>query len=224
MARTGARWCSPRSGGRCGRRWSCREAGASEALRAGCTAVSAGTEIAIYSGSHIGYTIPGARYPRMPFHPGYAWAGTVEAVGPGVRGRSAGDRVLGSFHHRGPGGGGGGGRLLDLIPEGVTLEQACLACLATIAMQGVRLAQVRLGEGGGLRAGPDRAVRPAAGRGSTAPRRSSGWTCWMPGWRWPGATGPPTWSIPPGRTPRAIARRPAGEGRTWPSRPPGTRR
>jgi 2-desacetyl-2-hydroxyethyl bacteriochlorophyllide A dehydrogenase len=124
------------------------ELGPSEALlRAGCTAVSAGTEIAIYSGSHIGYTIPGARYPRMPFHPGYAWAGTVEAVGPGVRAFRPGDRVLGSFHHQDLLVAEVEDGRLDLIPEGVTLEQACLARLATIAMQGVRLAQVRLGEG-----------------------------------------------------------------------------
>jgi 2-desacetyl-2-hydroxyethyl bacteriochlorophyllide A dehydrogenase len=110
------------------------------------TAVSAGTEIAIYSGSHIGYTIPGARYPRMPFYPGYAFAGVVEAVGRGVTTVRPGDRVLGSMGHqdrvavdveRGR---------LDLIPEGVSFDEACLARLATISMQGVRLANIRLGE------------------------------------------------------------------------------
>lgn len=110
------------------------------------TLVSAGTEIAIYSGSHIGYTIPGARYPRIPFYPGYAFAGIVEAAGSGVTNLRPRDRVLGSMGHqdrvvvdveRGR---------LDLIPEGVSFEEACLARLATISMQGVRLARIRLGE------------------------------------------------------------------------------
>lgn len=115
-------------------------------VRAARTVVSAGTEIAIYSGAHIGYTIPGARYPRMPFYPGYAFAGTVEAVGDAVTAYRPGDRVLGTLGHqnlvvvdeaRGR---------LDHIPEGVSFEQACLARLATIAMQGVRLANLKLGE------------------------------------------------------------------------------
>jgi 2-desacetyl-2-hydroxyethyl bacteriochlorophyllide A dehydrogenase len=123
------------------------ELGPNEVLvRAARTVVSAGTEIAIYSGAHIGYTIPGARYPRMPFYPGYSFAGTVEAVGSGVGAFAAGDRVLGTMGHqdrvvvdveRGQ---------LDRIPDGVTFEQACLARLATISMQGVRLANIKLGE------------------------------------------------------------------------------
>jgi 2-desacetyl-2-hydroxyethyl bacteriochlorophyllide A dehydrogenase len=115
-------------------------------IRTACTLVSAGTEIAIYSGAHIGYTIPGARYPRMPFYPGYASAGTVEAVGSAVTTLRPGDRVLGSTGHQ--------DRVVvdlerantDVIPDGVSFEQACLARLATISMQGVRLARIRLGE------------------------------------------------------------------------------
>jgi 2-desacetyl-2-hydroxyethyl bacteriochlorophyllide A dehydrogenase len=115
-------------------------------VKAACTLVSAGTELAIYTGAHIGYTIPGSSYPRMPFHPGYAFAGTVQAVGPAVTSPRPGERVLGSMGHQdwavvdaARGG-------LDAIPEGVTFEQACLARLATISMQGVRLAGIKLGE------------------------------------------------------------------------------
>jgi 2-desacetyl-2-hydroxyethyl bacteriochlorophyllide A dehydrogenase len=115
-------------------------------VKAARTVVSAGTEIAIYSGAHIGYTIPGARYPRMPFYPGYAFAGTVEAAGAAVTTLHPGDRVLGSMGHQ--------DRVivdaeqgrLDHIPDGVSFDQACLARLATISMQGVRLARLALGE------------------------------------------------------------------------------
>ena len=115
-------------------------------VKAARTVVSAGTEIAIYSGAHIGYTIPGARYPRMPFYPGYAFAGTVEAVGSAVTSFKAGDRVLGSMGHQDWVVVDAEQGRLDLIPDGVSFEQACLARLATIAMQGVRLARLTLGE------------------------------------------------------------------------------
>lgn len=121
-------------------------------VEAARTLVSAGTEIAIYSGAHIGYTIPNARYPRLPFHPGYAFAGTVASVGSGVTAFVPGDRVLGSMNHQDRvvvevGGADGQGQdRLEHIPEAVSFEQACLARLAIIAMQGVRLARVMLGE------------------------------------------------------------------------------
>jgi 2-desacetyl-2-hydroxyethyl bacteriochlorophyllide A dehydrogenase len=110
------------------------------------TLVSAGTEIAIYSGAHIGYSTPGARYPRLPYHAGYAFAGTVEAAGAEVTGLKPGDRVTGSMNHqdwvvvdtaRGD---------LDRIPDGVSFEQACLSRLATISLQGVRLSRLSMGE------------------------------------------------------------------------------
>jgi 2-desacetyl-2-hydroxyethyl bacteriochlorophyllide A dehydrogenase len=115
-------------------------------VRAACTLVSAGTEIAIYSGSHIGYTIPGSTYPRMPHHPGYAFAGTVEAVGASVTAFRPGDRLAGSANHAERVVVNPNRALLLPLPDGVSFEQGCLARLASIAMQGVRLATVRLGE------------------------------------------------------------------------------
>jgi 2-desacetyl-2-hydroxyethyl bacteriochlorophyllide A dehydrogenase len=115
-------------------------------LRGVCSLVSAGTEIAIYSGSHIGYTIPGAAYPRLPHRPGYAAAGIVEAVGSAVTRFRVGDRVGGSYHHADWAVVDATGDRLFALPEEVSFEQACLARLATIAEQGVRMAKVRLGD------------------------------------------------------------------------------
>ncbi|HEV2125752.1 MAG TPA: zinc-binding alcohol dehydrogenase [Chloroflexota bacterium] len=116
-------------------------------VRTACTLVSAGTEIAIYSGNHIGFRTPGATYPRMPFHPGYASAGTVVAIGDAVTTFRPGDRVCGSQRHEpwSVVSTESGSRLLPL-PEGVSFEQGCLSRLASIAVQGVRLARVQLGE------------------------------------------------------------------------------
>ena len=115
-------------------------------IRTARTLVSAGTEIAIYSGSHIGYSTPGARYPRLPFYPGYAYAGTVEEVGPQVTAFQPGDRILGSMGHQDVTVVEADTDRLDHIPDGVAFEQACLARLAAISLQGVRLARLSLGE------------------------------------------------------------------------------
>ena len=110
------------------------------------TLVSAGTEIAIYSGSHIGYSTPGSRYPRLPFYPGYAYAGTVEKAGAEVTAFKPGDRVLGSMGHTDWTLVEADADRLDLIPDGVGFEQACLARLSAISLQGVRLARISMGE------------------------------------------------------------------------------
>ncbi len=115
-------------------------------VRAACTLVSAGTEIAIYSGSHIGYTIPDATYPRLPMNPGYAFAGTVETVGEAVTSLQPGDRVSGGMPHA-------DWAVVDVsrggllpLPETVSFEQACLARVAVFSLQGIRLARLQLGE------------------------------------------------------------------------------
>jgi threonine dehydrogenase-like Zn-dependent dehydrogenase len=114
--------------------------------RAVCSMVSAGTELGVFAGTHIGFRTPGATYPRIPFRPGYVSAGVVEAVGSDVLDVRPGDRVsVGARHEdwavvdtlRRP---------LLRLPDEVTFEQACVARLAQISMQGVRLARIQLGE------------------------------------------------------------------------------
>ena len=115
-------------------------------VRAVRTLVSAGTEIAIYSGAHIGYRTPGARYPRLPFRPGYAFAGIVEAVGADVTAYKQGDRVTGGMNHQDFVVVDTARSDMNLIPDGVSFEQACLARLSVISLQGVRLSHIALGE------------------------------------------------------------------------------
>jgi 2-desacetyl-2-hydroxyethyl bacteriochlorophyllide A dehydrogenase len=115
-------------------------------LRARCTLISAGTEIAIYSGQHIGYTIPGATYPRLPFRPGYSFAGTVEAVGSAVTDFRPGDRVCSGSRHAAFAVVDTARSALIRIPDEVGFEAAALSRLATISLHGVRLARLSLGE------------------------------------------------------------------------------
>ena len=115
-------------------------------IRTARTVVSAGTELAIFGGAHIGFSTPGATYPRMPFRPGYASAGTIEAVGSGVTDWKVGDRVSGATNHAEWAVVETGRQTLVRLPDGVGFEQGCMARLAQIPMQGVRLANVKLGE------------------------------------------------------------------------------
>jgi predicted dehydrogenase/threonine dehydrogenase-like Zn-dependent dehydrogenase len=79
-----------------------------------------------------------------PIGLGYSSAGVVLAAGAGVQGFKPGDRVASNGPHAGvvciP------KNLCALIPEGVPLEQAAFATLGAIALQGVRLARLGLGD------------------------------------------------------------------------------
>ena len=121
-------------------------------VRAVCSAVSAGTELAVYSGTHITYSLssPEAGQPRpmagVPARPGYAFAGIVEAVGSEVSTFKPGDRLGGSLRHGDWAVVGERERELILLPDGVSFEQAALARLFAIPMVGIRHAEIRLGE------------------------------------------------------------------------------
>src|SRR5712691_4150566 len=107
------------------------------------SAVSAGTELAVYTGTHQWLKDPNLPDWKFPFRPGYSAAGKVVAVGADVKGFKPGDRVsypgnhashelLTIGHER--------GRLWKL-PDGLDFEKAALACI------------LRYGMGASIRAG-----------------------------------------------------------------------
>ncbi len=79
-----------------------------------------------------------------PLPMGYSSAGVVVACGDGVQGYQVGDRVASNGHHAGvvavP------VNLCGRIPDAVPYEHACFAIVGSIALQGVRLGRVSLGE------------------------------------------------------------------------------
>jgi len=100
------------------------------ACEASCT--SAGTELAVWTGTHQWLLDPNLPDWKFPFKPGYSAAGTVAAVGADVKGWQPGDRVsypgnhasaelLTIGHER--------GRLWKL-PAGLSAEKAAWACIA----------------------------------------------------------------------------------------------
>ncbi len=100
------------------------------------SAVSAGTELAVWTGTHQWLKDPNLPDWKFPFRPGYSAAGTVVAVGEHVRGCQPGDRVsypgnhasaelLTVGHER--------GRLWKM-PDNLPAETAAWACIARYGM------------------------------------------------------------------------------------------
>ena len=113
-------------------------------VKAACSLISAGTELAMYSGSHSGFSRPDP--PQFPIDLGYALAGAVQAVGRGVTEWAEGDRVVVYAPH-------GDWAVCDArttkmwrLPPDVTLEQGALAVLGGVSAVGVRQGNVALGE------------------------------------------------------------------------------
>jgi 2-desacetyl-2-hydroxyethyl bacteriochlorophyllide A dehydrogenase len=111
------------------------------------SAVSAGTELAVYTGTHQWLKDPTLPEWKFPFRPGYSAAGTVTAVGSAVRGWKPGDRVsfpgnhashelLTLGHER--------GRLWRL-PDNLDMEKASLACVARYGLGAAIRAGLTLG-------------------------------------------------------------------------------
>src|SRR5436853_7893868 len=57
------------------------------------SAVSPGTELAVYTGTHQWLKDPALPDWKFPFRPGYSAAGTIAAIGSAIRGWKPGDRV-----------------------------------------------------------------------------------------------------------------------------------
>src|SRR6516225_7810868 len=62
-------------------------------VAAEASAVSPGTELAVWTGTHQWLKDPSLPDWKFPFRPGYSAAGTVAAVGSAVTGWKPGDRV-----------------------------------------------------------------------------------------------------------------------------------
>lgn len=111
-----------------------------------CSLISAGTEIAVYTGTHIGFSLPEPPFRLIPFHPGYALVGRVIRLGAEVTGLNIGDRVVMDVPHGSVG-------IVDTtrgvavyVPDGVADDDAAMVPIAGIALTAVRMAPVELGD------------------------------------------------------------------------------
>jgi 2-desacetyl-2-hydroxyethyl bacteriochlorophyllide A dehydrogenase len=111
------------------------------------SAVSAGTELAVYTGTHQWLQDPNLPDWKFPFRPGYSAAGRVVAVGSAVQGWRPGDRVSYPGNHA-------SAELLTLghergrlwrLPEGLDADKAALACVARYGLGAVIRVGITLG-------------------------------------------------------------------------------
>ncbi len=111
-----------------------------------CSLVSPGTELAVYTGTHMGFSLPEPPFPLIPHRPGYALVGEVAAIGSAVQGLEVGQRVLMEAGH-------GTMAVADTrthavvpVPAGLSSVHAPLARMAGIAFTALRLAPPQLGD------------------------------------------------------------------------------
>jgi 2-desacetyl-2-hydroxyethyl bacteriochlorophyllide A dehydrogenase len=111
------------------------------------SAVSPGTELAVWTGTHQWLKDPNLPDWKFPFRSGYSAAGTVAAVGSEVRGWQPGDRVSYPGNHA-------SAELLTLghergrlwkLPAKLDAEKASLACIARYGMGASIRAGITLG-------------------------------------------------------------------------------
>jgi threonine dehydrogenase-like Zn-dependent dehydrogenase len=113
-------------------------------VRTGTTMISPGTEVANY----LGRTTERPPERTEPYYPGYSYAGEVIAVGEGMEQFQVGDRVTGPLPHASIALEARPERLARITrtPDEVTDVQAAFSQLGCIALNGVRKAQIQLGE------------------------------------------------------------------------------
>ena len=105
------------------------------------TAVSVGTEIHNYTQGGE----PGQKrsFPRAT---GYCSVGKVLEIGKEVQGIAPGDRVAGQGNHASQGILSGPRAFYQKVPEGVSSKSAAFMVMAAIAIHGIRVARIELGE------------------------------------------------------------------------------
>ncbi|MSR32230.1 MAG: zinc-binding alcohol dehydrogenase [Gemmataceae bacterium] len=111
------------------------------------SAISAGTELAVYTGAHQWLLDPKLPDWKFPFRPGYSAAGVIVKIGKDIRGVEEGDRVCFPGNHA-------SAELLSLshergkwwkIPNNLDFEKAALACISRYGMGAAIRAGLTLG-------------------------------------------------------------------------------
>ncbi|MCZ6678639.1 MAG: zinc-binding alcohol dehydrogenase [Candidatus Poribacteria bacterium] len=106
--------------------------------------ISPGTELAMFTETHVGFPLPEFGYAKFPFRPGYAAVGRVLQVGEGVKGVQEGDMVFTRAEHASHAIVSGEHPVLK-APGRLPAEHMPFVALANIALTSVRLSEVRLG-------------------------------------------------------------------------------
>jgi 2-desacetyl-2-hydroxyethyl bacteriochlorophyllide A dehydrogenase len=123
-------------------------------VKNGYSLISPGTELALFTGTHIGFTDPEIAWARYPLRPGYASVGTVLAAGSGTKGFTVGDLVLHYQPHASHSVVRPGTDLVFHLPDGIDEQRALFARFGQIAYTAVAASNAENGYalvlGGGI--------------------------------------------------------------------------
>ena len=106
--------------------------------------ISPGTELAMFTESHVGFPIPDFGYAKFPFRPGYATVSRVMEVGENINELQNGDLLFTRIGHTSH-------AVLStadrrhFIPDDIPIEHVPFTALAQIALSSIRLSNIRLG-------------------------------------------------------------------------------
>ena len=116
-------------------------------LECEASAISAGTELAVYTGTHQWLKDPNLPDWKFPFRPGYSAAGRIVAIGSQITGWQVGERISYPGNHASH-------EMLSIghergrwwrMPEDLAFEKAALACISRYGLGGILRAGLTLG-------------------------------------------------------------------------------
>ena len=104
--------------------------------------ISPGTELAMFTQTHVGFSRPGFGYASYPFRPGYATVGRTIDVGTEVVDLQVGDVVFTRTRHASH-------AVLsrwEKVTDTTTIKRVPFVSMAQVALTSVRLSSIRLGQ------------------------------------------------------------------------------
>lgn len=107
--------------------------------------ISPGTELAMYTQTHIGFPDPANTYAKYPFYPGYTAVGRIEAAGADVQGFALGDVVFYPGHHQTYSLVSPGQTIVLAVPQDMPATRVPFIRMAEISNTAVLMSDVRAG-------------------------------------------------------------------------------
>jgi 2-desacetyl-2-hydroxyethyl bacteriochlorophyllide A dehydrogenase len=115
-------------------------------MRTRYSLISPGTELALYTGTHINLNNPNDTFAKYPFYPGYASVGEVVRIGKNVKDLEIGDRVFAVSNHAGYNVVPNSNGAVIKLPNGYSEIKALFARLAAISMTSVIQTDFKIGD------------------------------------------------------------------------------